>query len=193
METVKNIVNEVLDDSGNIMTRNSMGPENNRNNITKSTKITDYNVMVGRQKNNNFLGLFGYHFYEGKNSDEKRLIDILAELEFEQYKGFLEFFTDNFSKENLKIWKSVANKDFSDLSKEESKSDYANASKVILALKDYVKSKKDKTITEDIVSNKSDNDIVDNFFDSIDKKQDKDILLKKIKERVDNLLNDSKI
>lgn len=192
--TKKKNLNEVLDDDGNLITNTSMGPENNKNNITKSTKMTDYNIVVGRQKfGHDFLGRFGFHFYEGKDSKETKLIDLLAEVEFEQYKAFLEFFTENFSKENLKIWKDVANKDFKDLTDEESKSDYSNALKVISVLKKYVKDKKnDETITEDIINDKpnDDNDIVDKFFKTI-KKDDKDIL-KNIKKRVDNLLNDSK-
>jgi hypothetical protein len=192
--TKKKNINEVLDDDGNLITSTSMGPENNRNNITKSTKMTDYNIIVGRQQfDDDFLGRFGFHFYEGKKTKETTLIDLLAELEFEQYKRFLEFFTENFSKENLKIWKDVANKDFKDLTDEESKSDYSNALKVVSVLKKYVKDKKnDETITEDILNNKqkNDNDIVDKFFKTI-KKDDKDIL-KTIKKKVDNLLNDSK-
>lgn len=194
MKQDNKIVKEVLDNDGNLMGKTSMGPDNNRNNVTKSTKITDYNIVVGRQKfGDDFLGRFGFHFYEGKETEESKLIDLLAELEFEQYKRFLEFFTENFSKENLKIWKDVASKDFKDLTDEESKSDYNNALKVVATLKKYIKDKKgEETITEDVVGNKSkkDNDLVDNFFKSI-KKDDKDILTN-IKEKVDKLLNDCK-
>jgi hypothetical protein len=192
MKQDKKIVNEVLDDDGNLITRNSMGPENNRNNITKSTKITDYNIIVGRQElDDNILGRMGFTFREAKDSDEKKLIDILAEVEFEQYKRFLDFFVKNFSKENLKIWKSVADKKFEELTKEESKSDYANASKVISALKDYVKSKDENKLEEEIISKKSNNDVVNKSSNNITKKEDKDILTKKEKE--DKILKDSKI
>jgi hypothetical protein len=190
MKQDKKIVNEVLDDDGNLITRNSMGPENNRNNITKSTKTTDYNTIVKRQSNID-LGRMGFTFFEAKDSDEKKLIDILAEVEFEQYKRFLDFFVKNFSKENLKIWKSVADKKFEELTKEESKSDYANASKVISALKDYVKSKDENKLEEEIISKKSNNDVVNKSSNNITKKEDKDILTKKEKE--DKILKDSKI
>lgn len=194
MKQDNKIVKEVLDNDGNLMGKTSMGPDNHRNNISKSTKMTDYNIIVGRQKfTNNFLGRFGFHFYEGKETEESKLIDLLAELEFEQYKRFLEFFTEKFSKENLKIWKDVASKDFKDLTDEESKSDYNNALKVVSTLKKYIKDKKgEETITEDIVNDKSkdDNDLVNKFFKSI-KKDDKDILTN-IKEKVDKLLNDCK-
>lgn len=187
----KKNVNEILDKDGNIMTTTSMGPENNPNNITKSTKITDYNIIVGRQQfDQDFLGRFGFHFYEGKDSNEKNLLDILAEVEFEQYKRFLNFFVDNFSKENLKRWKEVANKKFEELSKEESKSDYYNASKVVSALKDYVKSKKEETISEEILNTKSDNDVVKKSPNELKKEEDKEIVSKKKKE--EKVLNDSK-
>lgn len=194
MKVIEKNLNEILDKDGNIMTTTSMGPENNPNNITKSTKMTDYNVIVGRQQfDQDFLGRFGFHFYEEKTTDSKNLMDILAEVEFEQYKRFLDFFTKNFSKENLKIWKNLADKKFEELSKEEKKSDYFNATKVIEALKNYVKSKKEETITEEMLTNKSDHEFVDKFFDSIESKEDKDLILKKVKERVDKILKDSKI
>lgn len=190
MKQDKKVVNEILDNDGNIMGRTSMGPENNRNNVTRSTKMTDYNIIVGRQQfDQDFLGRFGFHFYEGKESDEKNLIDILAEIEFEQYKRFFEFFVDNFSKENLKIWKKIADKKFEELSKEESKSDYYNASEVISALKKYVKSKEEKTLEEEIITKKSNNDVVNKSSDDVNKK-DKDIVSKKEKE--DKILKDSK-
>lgn len=193
MKRGKKDINEVLDTDGNLLSRTSMGPENNKNNVTKSTKTTDYNIAVARQQfDQDFLGRFGFHFYENEHSDENKLIDSLAKLEFEQYKRFLNFFIKNFSKENLKIWKDVASKDFEHLSKEEKKSDYYNATKVVKALKDFVTTKKDTTLTEEILASKSDNDMVDKFFDSIEKKEDKEILLKKIKEKVDKLLKDSK-
>ena len=138
MKQDKKVVNEILDNDGNIMGKTSMGPENNRNNVTKSTKISDYNRMVNTQRNID-LGRMGFNFFEGKNSDEKKLI--ARTNEFEQYKRFLNYFIDNFSKENLKTWKKIADKKFEELSKEESKTDYENATKVISALKKYVKSK----------------------------------------------------
>jgi hypothetical protein len=194
MMNTDKVVNEVLDSDGNLMGKSSMGPENNRNNITKSNKITDYNINVGRQKfGQDFLGRFGFHFYEGKETEETKLIDLLAEVEFNQYKGFLEYFIENFSKENLKIWKDIASKDFKDLTDEEKKSDYGNAFKVVSVLKKYIKDKKgEETITEDIITDKpkNDSDIVNKFFKSI-KKDDRDILTN-IKEKVDKLLNDCK-
>jgi hypothetical protein len=194
MKQDKKHINEVLDDDGNLMTRTSMGPENNRNNITKSTKTTDYNIMVGRQVfDDDFLGRFGFHFYESKDSDDKKLIDILAELEFEQYKRFLDFFIKNFSKENLKIWKSVADKKFEELTKEESKSDYYNAAKVVSALKEYVKSKEETTLEEEILAKKTNNDVVNKSSNSIEKKDDKELASKKVKDKTDKILKDNKI
>jgi hypothetical protein len=189
MKQDKKIINEILDDEGNLMSTTSMGPENNRNNITKSTKTTDYNIAVSRQTQMD-LGRMGFTFFEGKNSDEKKLIDILAEVEFEQYKRFLDYFIENFSKENLKTWKKVASKKFEELSKEESKTDYENASKVISALKEYVKSKEEKTLEEEILSKKSNNDVVTKSSTSIKKEEDKEIITKKEKE--DKILKDSK-
>lgn len=189
MKQNKKIVNEVLDDEGNLMSRTSMGPENNRNNITKSTKTTDYNRMVNTQIDLDYLAL-GFNRLESKDSDEKKLIDILAEVEFEQYKRFLDYFINNFSKENLKTWKKVANKKFEELSKEESKTDYENASKVISALKKYVKSKEEKTLEEEIITNKTNNDVVAKSSNDVNKKEDKEIVIKKEKE--DKILKDSK-
>jgi len=187
------VVKEVLDSEGNLMKKTSMGPENSPNNITKSTRMTDYNIAVGRQKfDDDFLGRFGFHFYESENN-EKNLVDVLAEVEFEQYKRFLDFFVSEFSKENLKIWKNLAKKDFDELTKEEKKSDYYNAEKVIDALKKYIKSKKEETITEEVLTDKSDNDIVDKFIDSIKKSDDKEILFKRAKQKIDKILKDSKL
>jgi hypothetical protein len=188
MKQDKKVVNEILDNDGNIMGRTSMGPENNRNNVTKSTKITDYNRMMNTQTSLDYSRL-GFNRLESKDSDEKKLIDILAEVEFEQYKRFLDYFVENFSKENLKTWKKVASKKFEELTKEESKTDYENASKVISALKKYVKSKDEKTLEEEIVAKKSNNDVVTKSSDDVNK-NNKDILSKKEKE--DKVLKDSK-
>lgn len=194
MKHIKTKLDEILDADGNLMGKNPIAPDNSPNNITKSNKITDYNIIVGRQQfDDDFLGRFGFHFYENTNINENNLMDILAEIEFEQYKRFLKFFIDNFSKENLKIWKNLAEKDFDELTKEEKKSDYYNAGIVVSKLKEYIKSKKDETITEEeIVNKKSDKDMVDKFFHSIDKKDDKEILLKNVKEKIDKILKDSK-
>lgn len=160
----KHNINEVLDDSGKIISKGSLGPENHRNNITNSNQITDYNIMVGRQRfDDDFLGRFGFHFYESKNNNEKTIVDKLAELEFEQYKNWVEYFVENFSKKNLKKWVDLSKKDFDELSDEDKKSDYYNALKVIDLLKKHTKSKKDKeTITEvnDIVEKDEDKDLL---------------------------------
>jgi hypothetical protein len=178
MKDNKKKINEVLDDSGNIMGKTSMGPENNRNNQTVSNQITDYNIMVGRQKfDTNFLGRFGFHFYEGKNQDQKGIVDKLAELEFEQYKNWVEYFVENFSKDNLKKWVKLSKKDFDELSDEDKKTDYNNALKVIDVLKKYSKEKKDKeTLTEvkDFVEKEDDKDILpkmDKIMDLIKTKE----------------------
>jgi hypothetical protein len=167
MKNNRKRIDEVLDDSGNIMDKTSLGPENHRNNITVSNQITDYNIMVGRQKfDTNFLGRFGFHFYESKNTDEKGIIDKLAELEFEQYKNWVDYFVENFSKDNLKKWVNLSKKNFDELSDEDKKTDYNNALKVIDVLKKHNKDKKEKeTITEvkDIVEKDTDKDILPKF------------------------------
>lgn len=183
-------IQEVLDADGNLMGKNSLGPENNRNNITASSKITDYNINVGRQQfDDDFLGRFGFHFYESNNTDEDSLLNKLAELEFEQYKNWVQYFVDNFSKENLKKWIKIANTDFDKLSNEDKKTDYYNAKKVISLLKKHIKDKKNKeTITEDN-NTKVDNDIlpkVNQLTDLIStKEQGLDLLNKVLKSLKD--------
>jgi predicted MPP superfamily phosphohydrolase len=176
---MKDNISEILDNDGNLMKKTSLGPENHRNNKTVSNQMTDYNINVGRQKfDSNFLGRFGFHFYEADNKGEEKLIDKLAKLEFEQYKNWVEYFVENFSKENLKKWVKTANTDFDKLSDEDKKSDYYNAVKVVEVLKKHVDDTKNKeTITEvEEIVNKSDSkDIlpkVENLMDLISTKEE---------------------
>jgi hypothetical protein len=191
MKNYKKKINEVLDDSGNIMGKTSMGPENNRNNITTSNQITDYNIMVGRQKfDSNFLGRFGFHFYESKDRENKNIIDKLAELEFEQYKNWVEYFVENFSKENLKKWVDLSKKDFDELSDEDKKTDYNNALKVIDVLKKHSKDKKDKeTLTEvkDFVEKVNDKDILPKMNKLMDLVKTKEQGIEVLSQMVKNL------
>lgn len=143
------IINEVIGNDGNLIDRTNNKPEMSPELANMSSKTTDANVGIGRQAANSdeYLGHMGFNFRESDEKENNNILDILAELEFEQYKAHVKYFLDNLNKSEIIKYKEIIKKDFNDLSDKEKKSDYVYAKKTIKALKDNLKNK--KTIEED--------------------------------------------
>jgi hypothetical protein len=143
------IINEIIGNDGNLIDKSNDKPEISTEIANMSSKTTDANVGIGRQPANSdeYLGQMGFNFRESEEKENTDILDILAELEFEQYKSHVKYFLDNLNKSEIIKYKELLKKDFNDLSDEEKKSDYVYAKKTIKALKDKIKTK--KTIEED--------------------------------------------
>lgn len=77
MKLTKGKIQEIIDGDGNIMGSDDK-PEMSPNIETQASKTTDYNAKVhGQNFKNDFLGRFGFYFYE---SDEKMQPEVVVDL-----------------------------------------------------------------------------------------------------------------
>lgn len=97
MSITKDKIQEIIDGDGNIigsMDRPDVSPDNE----TQASKTTDYNAKVhGQNFKNDFLGRFGFYFYESEGSDKPAVVEALenvvgdkANAVMETIKPFLE-------------------------------------------------------------------------------------------------------
>lgn len=77
MNISKNKIEEIIDGDDNIIGTNDR-PEVSPDNETQASKTTDYNVKVkGQNFKNDFLGRFGFYFYESEGSDKTPIIEAI--------------------------------------------------------------------------------------------------------------------
>lgn len=75
----KAIIKEIIDSNNNLI-GTSDTPQNGPNKETQASHTTDYNVKVhGQNFKNDFLGRFGFYFYESEGQDKPEIVE---ELEF---------------------------------------------------------------------------------------------------------------
>lgn len=75
----KQDINEIIDDSNNLIGTNSV-PASGGNKETEAGHTTDYNARVHSQNyENDFLGRFGFYFYESEGGEKPEIVE---ELEF---------------------------------------------------------------------------------------------------------------
>lgn len=190
-------ITEVLDDNDNLIGRDDM-PNSSPNRETDASHTTDYNVKIrGQNFKNDFLGRFGFYFYEGDNKEEiqnPEFLNDVAKLMFEKYKDVLKYYYENMDKLESDYKNFIkSGKSFEDFEKEDVKTDYEWAEKFINVLKPRLEAGIDEMISEskvveDKLTTKSNKDIVD-------KKEDNELKNKKMKKVADLLskLPDNKI
>jgi len=89
MKITKDKIQEIIDSESNIIGSVDR-PESSPDNETQATKTTDYNAKVhGQNFKNDFLGRFGFYFYESDSSD-KPVVGDKANAVMETIKPFLE-------------------------------------------------------------------------------------------------------
>jgi len=80
MKITKGKIEEIIDGDGNIM-GSVDAPEVSPNIETRADKTTDYNAKVhGQNFKNDFLGRFGFYFYESENSDKPPVVEALEDV-----------------------------------------------------------------------------------------------------------------
>lgn len=80
MNITKGKIQEIIDSDGNIM-GSSDAPEVSPNLETQASKTTDYNAKVhGQNFKNDFLGRFGFYFYESEGSDKPAVVEALEDV-----------------------------------------------------------------------------------------------------------------
>jgi hypothetical protein len=97
MNLTKDKIQEIIDGNGNII-GNVDAPESSPNKETQASKTTDYNAKVhGQNFKNDFLGRFGFYFYESEGSEKPPVVEALegvvgdkANAVMETIKPFLE-------------------------------------------------------------------------------------------------------
>jgi len=97
MKITKDKIQEIIDSESNIIGSVDR-PESSPDNETQATKTTDYNAKVhGQNFKNDFLGRFGFYFYESDSSDKPAVVEALegvvgdkANAVMETIKPFLE-------------------------------------------------------------------------------------------------------
>ena len=80
MNITKDKIQEIIDGEGNIIGSVDR-PESSPDNETQATKTTDYNAKVhGQNFKNDFLGRFGFYFYESEGSDKPAVVEALEDV-----------------------------------------------------------------------------------------------------------------
>lgn len=178
----KSKIEEIID--GNV---NLIGSDDETNGIsnreTMANKTTDYNATVGGQNfKNDFLGRFGFYFYESEEDGEK-LRDDLASLMYNKFRETMEYYHENPDMLE-KDFNFQKDKDFSDQPKEKKEHDYEWADKVMDLIEPHLKKKiNESRVAEDKMVDKKSNKLKSK------KDDDKELndKLKKITDIIDDL------
>lgn len=188
MKISKEKIEEIIDGDGNIIgdiDKPSVSPDKE----TQADKTTDYNAKVhGQNFKNDFLGRFGFHFYES-DGDNTNVEDMLAKIMYEKYKETLDWYYKNPDKIESD-WKLHQSTTFEDQPEDSREHDYEWASDILKALAPHIKKDLNEgTVVEDKIKDKKD----DKWISS--KKKDNDIIDKKMKKVADLLdkLSDKEI
>ena len=85
MNITKNKIQEIIDDNDNLIGSNS-APSVSPNKETEASKTTDYNAKVhGQNFKNDFLGRFGFYFYESEQHTQPDVVvDLMKKLGSEE-------------------------------------------------------------------------------------------------------------
>ena len=115
-EFKKQDIQEIIDDDDNLIGTND-APEVGNDKDTEASHTTDYNAKVHSQNfKNDFLGRFGFYFYESEGQDKPEIVEeleyVVGEAKTKEVlstlKPFIEEATSNyFSKAFSKIGNSL--------------------------------------------------------------------------------------
>jgi hypothetical protein len=142
--------------------------------------------MHGQRYGSDFLGRFGFYFYEGeekltdvKNNMKKKLLDNIAKVMYDKYIDIVKYYIEN-PKKLLDDYKLHKKHDFESQPEENRQIDYEWAQKVLKTIKPFFDEKEDinendliedkltnKTQKKTILSKKEKNDIVDKKMNHI--------------------------
>lgn len=186
MIITKKKIEEIIDSNGDIIGVND-APENGANLETNASNTTDYNAQVhGQNFRNDFLGRFGFYFYEGEEENPNKIVDDIARVMYERFKEVLNYYHEN-PDELDNDFQEHSEVDFDSLPEGNKKIDYEWAKKLVEILEPYLSNVEESnalnedTVVEDkIVEKKTDNEISK-------EKPTKDVLDKKIASIADKL------
>lgn len=186
----KKEIQEIIDADGNLIGTDD-APETGKDLYSRSTRDTNYNATVmGQNFKNDFLGRFGFYFYESVE-DGTKLRNNLAVLMYKKFLDTLEYYHKNPDKlekdyqEHLSSGKEVSKDEIDDI-------DLKWADKVMDIIEPFMKKNLNETkVVEDkIVKEKNDKEIStkknDNEFTKV--KKVADLLSKLPKNQINKLI-----
>jgi hypothetical protein len=190
----KSQIEEIIDQNGNLIGSDD-NPKTGKDLETMANRTTDYNAKVhGQNYKNDFLGRFGFYFYESKE-DASKLQDALAMIFYEKFRETLKYY-----KENPKELEADYTKHFgSEVKKDKmiDDTDHRWAEKVMDVIEPHLKKKLDegKVDEEKLLDKKKKNrgEIKDKKSDDHEipakVKKVADVLSKLPKKQLDQLIN----
>ena len=186
----KRDIQEIIDDDGNLMGTDDV-PKTGKDLYSRANRTTDYNATVmGQNFKNDFLGRFGFYFYESVE-DGTKLRNNLAILMYEKFLETLEYYHKNPNKlaedyeEHLSSGKEISKDEIDDI-------DLEWADKIMDIIEPFMKKNLNETkVVEDkIVKEKKDKEINskkdENEFSKVNKVAD--LLSKLPKDQLNKLI-----
>ena len=186
----KEKIEELLDADGNLIGTDDY-PTTGANKEGDANNTTDYNARVhGQNFKNDFLGRFGFYFYEDKQ-EEPEVVEDLAKLMYDKFVDTMKYYHEN-PDELEKDHQLHANGAFETQPREKKEVDYKWAWKVMSTIKPHLEKTLDSMSVSEGIVNES-KVVEDKLVDKKDKgmknkKDDKELKSKKI-EKVAGLLN----
>lgn len=187
----KKRLKEIIDDEGNLIGTEDL-PQTGSNKETEAGHTTDYNARVhGQNFKNDFLGRFGFYFYES-DGENKKVEDTLAKIMYEKYKETLKHYHENPEKihSDYELHQSV---DFDSQPEGSREHDYEWAADILKVIEPHMKKdiNEAKVVEDKLTDKKSDNDIVKKDKKDIGKKVERvaDLLSKLPKNDLDKLMS----
>jgi len=183
MKIKKKQIEEILDKDGNIIGNNSI-PKVDVNMDTDAHGTTDQNAGMHAQNfKNDFLGRFGFYYYENSEQETPEVVDEIAKIAYKKFGKVLNHYKNDYRKLRADL-----DKFNSDDSKPED-SDYEFAYEIMSAIKPHMEKAFDSEnkkldedeIKEDILTNEK----VDKSV--VEKKDEDDLKLKKVADLLNKL------
>ena len=176
MKLKKSQIQEIIDGNNNLIGYKDT-PSTGANKETEAKGTTDDNMTMHSQRfGDNFLGRFGFYFYEGeeklddkKNDLKKSLKDKIARIMYDKYTNILNYYIKN-PKKLLDDYKLHKKHDYDSQPEEKRDIDLEWADKIIKTIKPFFDEKQELTESE-IIEDKIN-----------DKKEKKDIKTEKEKK-----------
>jgi hypothetical protein len=187
MIITKKKIEEIIDSNGDIIGVED-APENGANLETNASNTTDYNAQVhGQNFRNDFMGRFGFYFYEGEEEKPSEVVDDLARIMYDRFIDILNYYHENpdMLERDYDLHKEG---NFDSQPEENKKIDYEWAKRTVSVLEPYLNDMdetdntlNEETVAEDkIVEKKTDNDIAK-------EKTSKEVIDKKLESIADKL------
>jgi hypothetical protein len=174
MKIKKQKIEELIDADGNLIGSDAF-PTTGSDRETDANNTTDYNARVhGQNFKNDFLGRFGFYFYEDEEREKPEVVEDLAKLMYDKFVDILKYYNEN-PEELNKDYQLHAHGAFDTQPKEKKDVDYKWAWKVMTTIKPHLEKVLDDMQIGEGVMNES--KVVEDRL--VDKKKDKGITKKK--------------